>query len=183
MIPDGSDKSGHSVRMLLQFAIDRFPEKTVFDFVTDKDRIVAAMAARRLQADRKLRAERAFHFTVELARHKNAWHRELAAFILGQLRTPDYPFKAESIPILESLARDPDAEVRGEAIISLGRLESGSSKQLILEALNDPDPGVVECVAFALSCVGRSEADMQRLRKAVRRFDEKTQKTIDLWED
>jgi HEAT repeat protein len=182
MIPDGSDKDGHSLRMLLHVAIKQFPPEVAYDFLLDKDRLVARMAASRLMGERSL-AERTFKYAVELAGGKNAWLRELAAFILGQLCAPDNPYKDRSVPFLESLAHDSEPAVRGAAIVSLGHLESKASKDLILDALNDPDPGVVDCASYALWAIGKTKADEDKLRAAVNRFDEKTRKTIDLWDD
>jgi hypothetical protein len=54
MIPAGSDEDGHSLRMLLQFAIKHFPLAAVYDFVTDKDRIVTRMAASHLMNEKRL---------------------------------------------------------------------------------------------------------------------------------
>jgi hypothetical protein len=54
---------------------------------------------------------------------------------------------------------------------------------LILALLNDPDAGVVGCASFALWAIGRTEADQKKLHIAVSRFDAKTRKTIDMWED
>jgi hypothetical protein len=102
MIPDTSDKDGHSLKMLLQFAIKHFPPDTVYDFVTNKDHLVGAMAAQRLQMKPNL-GERTFNYAVEMSRHKSAWHRELAGFILGQqLCPPDYPYKSRAVPIFRS---------------------------------------------------------------------------------
>src|ERR1700722_8905711 len=111
MIPDCTDKDGHSLRMLLRVGLKQFPLEAVFSFLLDKDRMVGAMAAQRLQMEPTL-GERTFNYAVELAGHKNAWHRELAAFILGQLCPPDYPYKDRSVPILESLAQDAQPPVR-----------------------------------------------------------------------
>ena len=182
MIPDGSDKDGHSLRMLLQVGIKQFPAEVAYDFLLDKDRLVATKAASRLMGEKSL-AERTFKYTVELARSKSAWHRELAAFILGQLCSPDYPYKDRSVPVLETLARDPKPAVRGAAIVGLGHLESKASKKLILAVLNDPDAGVVGCASFALWAIGRTKADQKKLHIAVSRFDAKTRKSIDMWED
>jgi HEAT repeat protein len=182
MIPDISDKDGHSLRMLLHVAIKQFPPEVAYDFLLDKDRLVGAMAALRLQMEPSL-GERTFNYAVELSGHKNAWHRELAAFILGQLCPPDYPFKSRAVPVLESLVRDSEPAVRGAAIVALGHLESKASKELVLAALNDPDAGVVGCASFALWAIGKTKADEDKLRAAVNRFDEKTRKTIDLWDD
>jgi HEAT repeat protein len=182
MIPDGTDKEGHSLRMLLQVAIKQFPLEVAYDFLLDKDRLVARMAASRLMGERGL-AERTFKYAVELANGKNAWYRELAAFILGQLCAPDNPYKNRSVPILESLAQDSKPAVRGAAIVALGHLRSEASKELVLTALNDSDEGVVGCASYALWAIGRTKADQEKLHAAVNRFDEKTRKTIDLWED
>lgn len=73
--------------------------------------------------------------------------------------------------------------MRGAAIVGLGHLKSKSSKKLVLAALNDPDAGVVECASFALWAIGRTKADQKKLHAAVKRFDGKTRKTIDLWDD
>ncbi len=168
--------------MLLQVGIKYFPPEVAYDFLLDKDRLVAAKAASRLHGERGL-AERTFKYAVELAGGKTAWYRELAAFILGQLCAPDYPYKDRSVPILETLAKDPKPAVRGAAIVGIGHLVSKTSKKVVLAALSDPDAGVVECAAYALWAIGRTKADLKKLHAAVNRFDEKTRKTIDTWED
>ncbi|HKV54514.1 MAG TPA: HEAT repeat domain-containing protein [Candidatus Binataceae bacterium] len=182
MIPDGTDKPGHSLKMLLQFAIKQFPGEVLFDFVLDKDSIVRTMAARRLQNEPDL-AERTFAFACTLAQQKRGWQKEIAAFILGQLCPPNYPFKDKSIPVLNSLAKDPEPAVRGAAIVGLGHLGAVESKELVLIALNDPDPGVVGCASYALWALGKTAADVDKVRAARNRFDEKARLTIDLWED
>jgi hypothetical protein len=182
MIPDTSDKDGHSLRMLLQVAIKQFPPEVAYDFLLDKDRLVGAMAAQHLQMEPSL-GERTFTYAVELSGHKNAWHRELAGFILGQLCPPDYPYKNRAVPILESLVRDLDPAVRGAAIVGLGHLKSKGSKKLVLAALKDLDAGIVGCASYALWAIGRTKADQEKLHAAVHRFDEKTRQTIDLWDD
>jgi HEAT repeats len=78
--------------------------------------------------------ERTFKYAVELASGQNAWYRELAAFILGQLCPPDYPYKTCSVPILETLAKDPKPAVRGATIVGLGHLKSKASKTLVMGA-------------------------------------------------
>ena len=68
MIPECSDKDGHSLRMLLHVGIKQFPLDAVFGFLLDKDRLVGAMAAQRLKMA-PTRGDQTFSYAVELASH------------------------------------------------------------------------------------------------------------------
>ena len=182
MIPATTDENGHSLKLLLHLAIQQASPDAVFRFANDQDAIVRAIAARRLATD-KLLEERAYRFALELSDDPKSKRRELSAYLLGQIGTPKYPYKTESVAILEKLAKDRSAAVRGAAIVALGHLEAKSSKTLILESLDDPDAGVVDSASYALWAIGRTEKDKRRLCAAVKRFDSKTRQTIDLWDD
>ena len=49
MIDVGTDREGHSVRMLVSAALRAYPTATLFQFLEDRDVIVRSLAARQLQ--------------------------------------------------------------------------------------------------------------------------------------
>jgi HEAT repeat protein len=121
-------------------------------------------AARELQ----IRGERsAFERAVQLLKYKAAYKRETATFLLGQLGTPKYPYRAESIPLIEKMCKDKDISVRNTAITSLGHLRAKESIGLMLEAAHDEDASIRIAAAFALSMVlpdARAEEALEVLK-------------------
>jgi len=166
--------------MLVRQALKSFPIKSLYEFAKDKDAIVRTIAAQCLQLNKEA-ADKTFDFALQLTKSTNAEEREIAAYILGQLCPPDYPYKDRSLRVLEELAKDPVAMVRATAIASLGHLKSSTSRKLILESLCDPDSDVVYCAASALWAIGLSSTDKNLVQKMSRKFDKKTQKSIEVW--
>lgn len=83
--------------------------------------------------------------------------RAIAAFILGQLGTPDFPYRNDSIPLLsELLESDEDAEVRANSASGLGHLCSDSSFGVLCNASQDISSEVRKSVAFALGCISNA---------------------------
>ena len=97
--------------------------------------------------------------------------REIAAFILGQLGTPERPFAAESFPVLGRLLDDPYWEVRRAAAGAVGML-SGPGRQAdpaiqgrLLDLAGDRVPDVRASVAAALGTIddARARSRLERL--------------------
>jgi HEAT repeat protein len=164
--------------MLVHHALKDFPAESLYKFAKDKDEIVRTLAAAHLMSKRRL-GEKTFAFAVNAAKAEKAHYREIGAYILGQLCYPDYPFKKRSVPILEKLSKDSNANVRAAAIAALGHLEVSSAERLIARALKDADPGVVLCATFAIYCLKVTGKYERRVREVVARFGKKTRNHIE----
>lgn len=105
-------------------------------------------AAQELQ----LRGQRAtFDLVRSLAASREASQREIAAFTMGQLGTPNHPYLAESVPILRTLlTTDSDPKVRAAAAAALGHLRADDAFEYLREATRDQSPDVRSNAAFAL---------------------------------
>ncbi|MCL1620316.1 HEAT repeat domain-containing protein [Ralstonia pseudosolanacearum] len=112
----------------------------------DEDR--RFIAAQELQ----LRGERAtFDFVKGLAASREASQREIAAFTMGQLGTPNHPYLVESAPILaELLVMDSDPKVRAAAAAALGHLRADDGFDQLCQATRDQSSDVRSNAAFAL---------------------------------
>lgn len=89
----------------------------------------------------------------------DAQSREIGAFLLGQLGTPEKPFLEDSYPILESLLIHDDVpKVRAAAAAALGHLASAHSFDVLANAVQDVSSDVRVGVAFALGKLGISRA-------------------------
>jgi len=132
------------------------PTTVLLDLLCDDDELTRFVAAKELH----MRGERvAFDRAVELRGSAEGHVREIAAFLLGQLGTPKFPFKEETVPLLEPmLTTDPWPRVREAAAIGLGHLKATTALQSLLGKAGDPDPGVRGGVAVALGSLGSPEA-------------------------
>lgn len=162
-IDSGTDKPGHSLRMLLHLALKTLPDDAVYDLLYDKDPAVATMAARHLQ-NKKDSGQRTFSEAIKLCKSSQGRHRELGAFILGQLSAPRHPYKKQSLSLLDKLSQDQQSAVRAAAIAALGHLKARSHKQVIINALADDNKGVVQCAVYALWALGLTGTDRVLLK-------------------
>ncbi|HKI00865.1 MAG TPA: HEAT repeat domain-containing protein [Thermoanaerobaculia bacterium] len=78
--------------------------------------------------------------------------RTLGADILGQLGYGDaaFPFRAVSLPVLEKLLRDPEAQVAKAALIALHHLGAHESLSKIIALADHESADLRQGVAFAL---------------------------------
>jgi HEAT repeat protein len=157
MIASGIDKDGESLRLLVAQALRAYPTQSLYPFLEDKSVVVRSAAAREVQ----IRGESiSFEASIGLTGDKRAYVREIAVFILGQLGTPNYPFRERSIPIIsDRLALDKSAAVRAAAAAALGHLNAYESLDTLAGAASDASAEVRACTAFALN-------NMKRRRKA-----------------
>jgi HEAT repeat protein len=157
MIASGTDKDGESLRLLVAQALRAYPTQSLHPFWEDKSVLVRSAAAREVQ----IRGEPiSFDAANALIGDKRAYIREVAVFILGQLGTPNLPFREESIPIIsDRLALDKSAAVRAAAAAALGHLNAHESLDALAVAASDASAEVRACTAFALN-------NMKRRRKA-----------------
>lgn len=157
MIASGIDKDGESLRLLVAQALRAYPTQSLHPFLEDKSVLVRSAAAREVQ----IRGEPiSFEVANALIEDKRAYVREVAVFILGQLGTPNFPYREKSIPIIsDRLALDKSAAVRAAAAAALGHLNAHESLDALVVAASDSSAEVRACTAFALS-------NLKRRRKA-----------------
>lgn len=131
----GIDRKGHSIRMLVYQALEQYPTRSLFPFLHDRSAIVRTAAARRLQTRG---GREVLDYGLQLTVSKVRSDREIGAFLLGQLGTPNQPYGVESIPSLITLCADTAAEVRVAAIAALGHLRAKKAISAIQRATRDP---------------------------------------------
>ena len=157
MIASGIDKDGESLRLLVAQALRAYPTPSLHPFLADKSVLVRSAAAREIQ----IRGEStSFDVAIRYVGDNRACVREVAIFILVQLGTPNYPFRAQSIPIIsDRLVSDKSPAVRAAAAAALAHLNAHESLNALAEAVSGASAKVRACTAFALS-------NMKRRRKA-----------------
>lgn len=148
---DNIDSSSSLLRLLASQALKFWKNEGVIKLLTEDDVIVRTAAARELH----LRKEKMIYENVlHLCKDDRAYVREIAAFTLGQLGTPFYPFKTESFPILCELLNDSNYEVRATSASALGHLSYDGMpvevESSLLLASKDSIADVRACVAYAL---------------------------------
>jgi HEAT repeat protein len=145
---DDKDISDSTLRFILWRALQSYSTQELLDLLLDEDPIVRTAAAKQLH----LRSEPSiFNKAYELSLHQRDEVREISAFVLGQLGTPNQPYKERSIPILIALLNnDSSHEVRAAAAAALGHLNANQATADLLKAARDPNDDVRTCVAFAL---------------------------------
>lgn len=166
---DNPDYSTSTIRLLVFQALKHWETKALFSLLFDEDCIVRSAAARELQTRGE---EETFKKLKTLTDDPVSYVREISAFTLGQLGTHEFPFKEQSIPLLQKLLSDADFEVRAAAVAAFGHLGTDGKAEVIEEQLlamaDDQSEEVRECLAFALGNSSGSEkviATLARLQK------------------
>lgn len=143
-------------------------EMKQYDIFQLHKELISPEEIRRFTSARELQIRgdnRTFEYVASLSNMPNALYREVAAFILGQLGTPERPFRKQSIPILSNLLRyDPIPQVRAAAAAALGHLSSLESFEYLNDASRDKDADVRASIAFALGKI-KDEKAIQPLIK------------------
>lgn len=153
MIDIGVDRDGESLRMLVAQALRTYPIDNLHLFLDDGNVLVRSAAARQVQIQG---SEKSFKFAIGLLSDKRAFAREIGVFILGQHGTPNYPYKAESVPLItERLVSDKSSSVRAAAAAALGHLKAVDALDALIGAAKDKSAEVRSCVAFALTGMKR----------------------------
>ncbi|PCI78322.1 MAG: hypothetical protein COB20_06785 [SAR86 cluster bacterium] len=146
-----TDDSTSTLAMLAGEALKNWEISGLVTLLADSNRIARMAAARELQ----LRGgAEVFSEVVKLSISKDVHLREMCAFILGQLGTPEKPFRIKALPILISLIEDAAAVVRAAAAAAFGHLCSEEMpeevEKLLILAASDSSSSVRACVAFSL---------------------------------
>ena len=139
-----------TLRHLVWKALEQYPTQNLLPMLQDTDAIVRTAVARNLHVRG---GDDVFTFAIELTNALRFEGREIAAFLLGQLGTPNYPYRDKSIPYLRKLLFDDYYEVRGVAASSLGWLHADEAAYDLITLACDPEAYVREGVAFALGRV------------------------------
>jgi len=132
-------------------------EMKLYELSRLHEELLSSEEMRRFAAAERLRLRgdnRTFEYVVSLSKAQDASYREVAAFIFGQLGTPNRPFRKQSIPILSDLLRyDPISKVRAGAAAALGHLSALESFEYLNDASEDKDADVRANVAFAFGAI------------------------------
>ena len=84
--------------------------------------------------------------------------RALSADLLGQLGTPERPYRSESIPIILRLLKDEDNGVVLSSVVAVGHLAAVECVDQVVELSFSNDACVRSGVAFSLGRVDVQEA-------------------------
>jgi len=151
-----------TIKVLAAEAILKYPTESLLPMLTDDDPVVRTLVARELQARG---GQDVFSHVSEVVTSKRFEHREIAAFVLGQLGTPKFPFREQSIPILRTLLLDDYYEVQGAAIAALGHLKVSEMLPDIMEFALSAEDYIKENVAFTLSFLDLNKMAIKVLKK------------------
>jgi len=97
--------------------------------------------------------------------------REIAAFTLGQLGLPSFPFRSESISRLIDLTAsecEPSSDVRAAAVAALGHLHAVEAKEALFKAAHDVSVDVRANAAVSLGRLGAAPDILHALQILLR---------------
>jgi HEAT repeat protein len=164
---DDIDLSDSTLRYILWEALKLYSTEDLCKLTKDDDYIVRTAAAKQLQ----LRpSPKVFDFSIELCNSDFESDKEIGAFILGQLGTPELPFKKESLIALKRLLNDQSVDVRSAAIAACGHLgNTGIIKDEIiingiLGSINDLNKEVRISCAFAICSLNPTKTVINALK-------------------
>lgn len=152
---DDKDISDSTLRLIVWKALQRYSTAKLIALLSDHDPIVRTSSAKQLH----LRGTKAvFRTAAELCEQESDDLREIGVFLLGQLGTPQRPFRRESIPIASNLLmNDSSHEVRAAAAAALGHLGATETSHELIQVAGDSSPEVRACIAFALGAMKPSQ--------------------------
>jgi hypothetical protein len=146
MIDTGTDRKGHSLRMLVAQALRDYRTEALLPLLKDKDAIVRSAVARQLQlrGGATVLAE-----ALSLLRDPIDQSREIAAFVLGQLGTPRAPYRSKSVrALMDLLSREKSVAVLASALSSLGHLRAQEAVPHVLRFSAHKHPDVRGALAY-----------------------------------
>jgi len=163
---------------LLAKALANWSVDALFLSIDDPSEAVREAIARQLHVRG---TSEVFDRALKLAHDEDPTKREMSAFILSQLGSPERPFAANSVPILLALCEDQYKDVRAAAAAAFGSLLPRQSPDEVVARLlkmsEDDSPKVRAGVAFSLIMFSpdeRTDAALEKLRededKTVRYF-------------
>lgn len=161
---DDKDLSESTLRLLASQALKEWSDKAVINVLTDDDYVVRTLAARELHMRS---SNEVFAKIIELSHSTKPEVREICAFVLGQLGTPNMPFREQSVPDLLRLLTDDNENVRAASAAAIGHaFVSGmpiSVEKALYHAAKDSESLVRCCVASALGSATNVKEAMKTL--------------------
>lgn len=119
---DTEDASSDRLHLILFKALKHYTEEELLDFVGDENITLRTTAARHLHL---IGGRKTFDHAKRMLTADRFDTREIGAFILGQLGSPQHPFGAETIELLGDALDDKYFEVRSAVVESIGYLVAG----------------------------------------------------------
>lgn len=155
---DDTDLSVSTIRLLASQTLKKWTVSSILKLLEDDDYVVRTLASRELH---QRGGQDVFDEMVKFSSSPTGFVREIAAFVLGQLGTPNMPFKNESLPILLRLITDDQSEVRAAAAAAMGHICFSNMPEEVEESLykaaSDVDNDVRCCVASSLGNASRTD--------------------------
>jgi HEAT repeat protein len=178
---DEIDSTDSTLRALLWRALKNYSSLELLNLVRDSDYIVRTAAAKQLH----FRPEsEVFDAVLKLCSSPIEFEREIGAFILGQLGTPQKPFRDQSVPTLLNLIQDKSADVRAAAAAAFGHLYYKDMpvtvEKALFDAASDNDVIVRCCVASSLGGAANVEQAEKILLQLVSDLDEEVREYAEL---
>lgn len=173
-------KIGSDLYTLAWLQIDCLKEKQLFYFLGSKDSVIRSMAVQKIQL---LPSHHTFKMTTQLLYNARAQLRESGYLILGQLGTPERPFKNESIPyILNGLANEKRTTVQCAIACAIGHLQPPiwSHSEIIkgfYKYLDYDKESIREMIAFGISGL----SDSKELNRLIKRLLNKAGRNTKEW--
>ena len=148
-IDGGTDKPGHSLRLLLHIAMKHSSSEGLMGYITDNDLIVRTAAAREIQS----RSEQIYIVRISsMLDSEYERDREIAAFIIGQFNFSDANLQNKNKEKLENmLFIERSDDVLVSILSSLGNLADGHFTDQIGLFHNHKSPDVRISVVIALA--------------------------------
>jgi HEAT repeat protein len=168
MIVDDDSESGTLGTLLFQ-ALRLYSVEALHAIVFDENPLVRTAVARELQIRGDISTS---EFMQQSSRDVREYVREISAFTLGQLGTPERPYRDQAIRVLIDLATDDSVDVRAAAVSALGHSWANEAVDVIVKASRDSSPEVRASAATALGRLNRSDEVMATLENLCRDQDE-----------
>jgi HEAT repeat protein len=159
---DDADFGQSTLKLLAYQALKAYSTDALHKLLDDPDVVVRSAVARELQIRGN---ESTFDVLQRLANDARDFVREISAFTLGQLGTPNFPFRVPTIPMLCKLANDESEDVRAAALAALGHLSAHEAMSTIIRGTRDASAVVRACAAGALGRTGASDESLMALRQ------------------
>lgn len=158
---DDKDLSESTLRFIIWEALKNYPTDELLNLIEDEDPIVRTSAAKQLHFRPN---KKVFEKSINLVSSKKDYEREIGAFLLGQLGTPNHPYKMQSFSYLVRLMSDASSEVRASAVAAIGHLgantpiDDNNILNCVIQLAKDKCSDVRFCCAFALASFNSDDA-------------------------
>jgi hypothetical protein len=151
---DPQDLSSSTSRLLIWQALKSYSTKSLIAMLTDPELIVRTAVSRELQ----LRGGKVvWRLCKDLCHSKKVEDRVSGLFILGQLGTPELPYRKHSLSLIQALLRrEHSLPVVEQAFYAIGHLRKGepledeSLEELVRKRKTFKRSALAEAKAFAL---------------------------------